>query len=98
MRNLFILTLFGCVAWFAFSPVYYFVMGPEVARLPSYLRMTSADTKTRCSSFANDWNLTFPTSGAYCEEVPRWKHWSNAVRNVASQIETYKTQKAASVE
>jgi hypothetical protein len=93
MKALFVLTAFGSLAWFAFSPVYYFIMGPKVAKLSMHLWMSSGDTETECFSFASDWNRAFPTSGAYCEGVPRWKHWSNFVRNVAYQIEVYRSVK-----
>jgi hypothetical protein len=98
MRTLVVLCLlFVIVAWLS-SPVYYFIIGPEVAKLPSHLRMSSGETELGCTAFAKDWNQAFPTSGAYCEQVPRWKHWSNVVRNIAYQIETYRFQKTVSVE
>jgi len=97
MRKLFVLVTLS-LTWFAFTPVYYFIMGPEIARLPSHLRMSSGETEIGCTALTKDWNQAFPTSGAYCEQVPRWKHWSNAVRNIAHQIEIYRFQRAASVE
>ena len=98
MRTLLVLVTIGGLTWFAFSPVYYFIMGPEVARLPSHLRMSNGDTESECFSFVAYWNRALSTNDAYCERVPRWKHWSNAVRNVAYQIEAYRFQKTVSVE
>jgi hypothetical protein len=89
--------LIAALGWYALTPVYYFIMGPEIASLPSHLRMTNGDAKLGCTSFARDWNHTFPTSGAYCEEVPRWRHWTNAVQNVVGQVITYRGQKVVSV-
>jgi len=98
MRKLFVLATIGGLTWFAFSPVYYFIIGSEVAKLPSYLRMSGGETEIDCAAFAKDWNQAFPTSRAYCEQVPRWKHWSNAVRNIAYQIEAYRFQRTVSIE
>jgi hypothetical protein len=93
MRNLFVLAIFGGLMWFAFSPVYYFIIGPDMAKLPPHLRMSSGDTEAGCTETAKFWNQTFPTGGAYCERVPRWMHWSNFVRNVAYQIDVYRSLK-----
>jgi hypothetical protein len=93
MRFFFSLAIFGGLTWFAFSPVYYFIVGPEVAKLPSHLRMSSGDTDVGCTEFAIAWKRTFPTSSAYCERVPRWMHWSNFVRNVAYQVDLYRSIK-----
>jgi hypothetical protein len=93
MRNLFVLVILAGLTWFALSPVYYFIMGPEVAKLPSHLRMSSGDTEVACTAFAKDWNRAFQKSGAYCEQVPRWMHWSNFARNVAYQVEVYRSVK-----
>jgi hypothetical protein len=98
MRKLLFLAIIAGAVSVAFSPVYYFIMGPEIAKLPPHLRMSSGETEIVCTTFARDWNRAFPTSGAYCEQVPRWKHWSNAARNVAAQIGAYSDQKSASVE
>lgn len=93
MRKLPFLIICGAIAWFSLSPVFYFIIGPGVGQLPSYLRMTSGDTEIGCASFLKDWERAFPASGAYCERVPRWRHWLNSVQNVGYQLEVYKTLK-----
>jgi hypothetical protein len=98
MRSLLVLALlFGIVAWLS-SPVYYFVWGRAAGKLPQHVRMTAGQTEAGCSSLVRDFDRLVPMSGVYCERVPRWKHWTNAVRNVAYQIEAYRLQKTASVE
>lgn len=93
MRIVLSVTFFVCLAWFACSPVHYFIIGPEVARLPPHLRMDNGASEADCTSFVNDWNRTFPTSRAFCERVPRWQHWSNLVLNLFHQIGEYRTTK-----
>lgn len=94
MRTLLIyLSFWGAAVWFASQPVYYFIIGREVANLPPHLRMTSGDSEDGCRSFAKHWNAAFHPSSAYCEQVPRWQHWGNAIRNVRKQIADYQISK-----
>lgn len=85
----------GGVIWLSSHPVYYFVWGASAAKLPQHVRMTDGETEAGCKSLVRDFNRTFPDSGVYCESVPRWKHWSNTVRNFAYQIDAYKLQRTA---
>jgi hypothetical protein len=88
------LLVFGGAVWLSSSPVYYFVWGASAAKLPQHVRMTDGQTEAGCESLVRDFDRFVPKSGVYCERVPRWKHWSNAVRNIAYQIETYRHWKA----
>src|SRR5260221_5257509 len=94
MRKLIVLLVFTSgIVWTNSNPVYYFIVGPEVARLPSYLRMTSGDTEQMCTLFLRDWERTFPLNGAYCERVIRSEHWFNAIRNIAWKIDSFASEK-----
>jgi hypothetical protein len=98
MRALVIaLLIYSGTIWLSSSPVYYFVWGSSAAKLPQHVRMTDGETEAGCKSLVRDFDRTFPNSGVYCESVPRWKHWSNAVRNFAYQIDTYRLQKATAL-
>jgi hypothetical protein len=56
--------------------------------------MTDGETEAGCESLVRDFDRFVPESGVCCERVPRCQHWSNAVRNLAYQIDTYRQQKA----
>jgi hypothetical protein len=88
-------TLLVCTGavWLSSSPVYYFVWGARAAKLPQHVQMTEGQTEAGCESLVRDFDRLVPKSGVYCERVSRWKHWSNAARNIAYQIETYRQQK-----
>lgn len=98
MRALIVtLLLCGGVIWLSSSRVYYFVWGASAAKLPQYVRMAEGETEAGCKALVRDFDRAFPNSGVYCESVPRWRHWSNTVRNLAYQIEMYRLQKAATL-
>lgn len=84
----------GGAIWLSSRPVYYFVWGASAAKLPQHVRMTDGETEAGCKSLVRDFDRFVPESGVYCERVPRWQHWLNAVRNLAYQIDTYWQQKA----
>src|SRR3982075_4093245 len=88
----------GGAVWLSSRPVYYFVWGASAAKLPQHVRMTTGETEAGCESLVRDFDRLVPKSGVYCERVPRWKHWSNTVRNLAYQIDAYRFQKTVSVE
>jgi hypothetical protein len=82
------------LSWLALTPVYYFVLGPEVAALPSHLRMSSGQSADECFALAAEIRRAFLTSTAYCERMPRWKHWSNTAQNIGHQIHVFAETKA----
>jgi hypothetical protein len=98
MRSLFVLALLASVVWWASRPIYYFIMGPEIGKLPPYQRITTPSTAVDCYALMKDWNSAFPTSGGYCEEAPRWTYWMNSALNIADQIAAYRSHKVTSVE
>lgn len=83
----------GGILWLQSSPVYYFVWGDSFAELPQHVRMTVGQTETECGSLVRDFGRIVPQSGVYCEQVPRWQDWANALRNLGQQMSDYKASK-----